>query len=136
MRMLMLMINAIFISTGFLALLFPFQLAHAARVQILTTKSYFVTVSDQCLHGDLMCKRVEYYSVEKSSGKTLRLKGTSDFRTCMDSKGPCEWYGFKFKKGTSVYYVTREQHLKIFENDQLILDEQGNELTWHESDQQ
>lgn len=130
------MINATFIATVVVTLLFPIQLAQAARVQILSTKSYFVTVSDQCLHGDLMCKRVEYYSVEKSSGKTLRLIGTSDFRTCMGSKDPCEWYGSKFKRGTSVYYIDRDKHIKIFKNDQLILDEQGNELTWYESDQQ
>jgi hypothetical protein len=124
------------IALGFLLLVaVPAVGAHNSPF-ILTTPSYKITIWVMCEEGVVDCADVEYLGVNIKTGAAIKLKGEDWIRYCIDDQGdgpgktPCQHLGYKFKNGSTTYYVGEpDGDIEVYQANERILHEKG-EWNW------
>ena len=110
-------------------------LSEQGSTSVLTTSSYVINIRVLCEEGVVDCNDVEYVGENKRSGARVQLKGEDWIRYCQDDQGdgpgrtPCEHLGYKFKNGTTSYYVGDDGDLEVFQGKKRLLHEKG-EWDW------
>lgn len=93
----------------------------------LETPSYNVTIQSNCAEGEVSCDDVSYTGVNKKSGKSIILKGSTWHTLCADGATPCRFLGYKFKNGDVIYTVSEEGILEVVKKgNKVLFSEQGN----------
>lgn len=100
----------------------------AAPAAQLVTKGYDIHIDSQCAEGEVTCERVSYHGVNRSSGQSIRLTGTTRHAPCADGVTPCRFLGYEFRNGDVSYVVAADGTLTVTDGSgQTLLHEQG---TW------
>ena len=98
---------------------------------ILTTPSYKITIKVMCEEGVVACNDVEYLGVHIKTGTSIKLEGEDWIHYCKDDqsdgvgKTPCHHLGYKFKNGSTTYYVGDDGVLEVYQAKKCILHEEG-----------
>ena len=104
-----------------------FLLSSAAYAGTLTTKSYIVTITQQCPEGHVTCDKAKYHGVSKKSGSSIELDGTTLHTKCKDGS-PCRFLGYEFENSNITYRVLESGLLQVIKNkNEVLLEEKG---TW------
>ena len=93
----------------------------------LDTPSYNITIQSNCEEGSVSCDNVSYTGVNKKSGKSITLKGSTSHTLCADGVTPCRFLGYQFKNGDTSYFVSEEGGLEVTNGDEVLVSETG---TW------
>ncbi len=96
-----------------------------AQASTLVTQDYIVTISQNCVEGDVDCDNVTYYGVNTNTGASLDLQGRTVHAPCTDGITPCRFMGYEFFNGAYRYFVAQNGTLQIFQNGQRILEQSG-----------
>ena len=98
---------------------------------ILTTPSYKITIEVMCEEGVVACDDIEYLGVNIKTGASIKLEGEDWIHYCEDDQGdgigktPCQHLGYKFKNGSTTYYVGDNGVLEVYQTKKRILHEEG-----------
>ena len=95
------------------------------KTRELLTDKFKITIEDNCGQEDVACNNVTYVGINRASGKSISLKGSTAHTTCADGVTPCKFLGWTFKSGKITYFVTEDGELTVRDNNKVILDEQG-----------
>lgn len=97
-----------------------------ARADELLTKNYKINIEQKCEEGNVTCDNVTYLGIHRTSGKSIRLKGTTRHTFCKDGVTPCRFLGYEFKNGNISYFVSEDGTLTVTRNKtEVIIDEKG-----------
>lgn len=102
----------------------------SAPAQRLITDSYDVTIEARCEEGVVSCDKVIFRSVDRKSGKRLRLVGEDLHTRCADGVTPCRFLGHIFRHGKLSYIVWENGTFAIRRGSKVLLQEQG---TWEDA---
>ena len=89
----------------------------------LTTPSHVAFVIHHCESGVLDCRDVEYLGVERTTGKSLHMKGSSIL-----SGRARNWMGYKFTDGDTEYRIhvtVQKADLRIYRDGRKLKNEIG-----------
>jgi len=105
-----------------LSLMLPISV-QAGGVFEFQSPAYFIVLINHCERGLLDCRKIEFFSIEKNSGVSLRTKG----KTIVGGNSP-NFYGYEFKSGHLTYsiYLNGDQgNLRIEDKGKIIMHEDG-----------
>lgn len=89
----------------------------------LLTKNYRIVVDRRCSEGNVICDNVTYLGINRKSGKSIKLIGSTWHHMCPDGITPCHFLGYVFKNGNITYYVGGDATLKITQGNKVLLEE-------------
>lgn len=112
--------SRILAATGFLLLAGP------VLADKLVTENYTIEIQEHCGEGVVNCDDVSYHATSHKSGKQLRLKGKALSRMCDDGVTPCQFLGYEFKNGNTIYTVLSTGQLLVTQNGKTLVDESGD----------
>ncbi len=99
--------------------------ANVANAETLKTKNYKVTITRNCLEGNVTCNNVTYLGKNLKTGQSIRLKGKTIHSVGADGVTPSRFLGYEFRNNNFVYRVTADNQLLVFNGKKLILQESG-----------
>lgn len=91
----------------------------------LTTKTYSIILTENCVEGDVACQDVSYIGTNRLNGKSIQLKGRTVVAMCKDGVTPCHHLGYEFRNGKYVYFVAEQGWLEVSKSLKVILHEDG-----------
>jgi len=92
------------------------------------TNDYLIDVERHCPEGYVMCDNISYYSRHKTTGKRMWLSGETIYRKCGDGITPCQFLGYRFKKGDITYLLLDSGSLQVLDGNNDTLFEQQVEF--------
>lgn len=93
----------------------------------LETPSYNVTIVSKCAEGEVTCDNVTYKGVNKKTGKSITLHGSTWHTMCSDGVTPCQFLGYRFENGDVVYTVSEEGILSVVrDGNEVLVNESGS----------
>ncbi|MBN8888124.1 MAG: hypothetical protein J0I77_20595 [Rudaea sp.] len=95
---------------------------------IFTTKSFDIRITEHCEEEVIGCDRVEYFGVNRKTGKSIRLRGKQLHSICADGVTPCHFQGYVFRNSDVTYSIILqgESWLAIRKGGRLLLHESGD----------
>jgi hypothetical protein len=106
--------------------------AQSALASTLVTPSYEITITENCLEGDVACQDVSYTSKNRRTRRTVHLKGRSIVHNCPGDQGdgpgktPCRHVGYEFRTGKTTYAVDDDGRFTVTHGGRVVLEERGN----------
>lgn len=97
----------------------------AAAAERLVTESFEITIDARCEEGTVSCNKVIFRSIDRKSGKRLRLVGEDLHTRCADGVTPCRFLGYVFRDKGLSYIVWEHGTFTIRRGTKVVLEEQG-----------
>jgi hypothetical protein len=91
----------------------------------LETPNYTITITQRCEEYVIGCDHVTYHGVSHKSGNAIDLKGEQEMAMCRDGFTPCHLIGWRFKKGTTEYFVSDNGWLVVKQGSKQLVTEMG-----------
>ena len=104
---------------------FILMIAQVVTAEELLTKNYKIVVNSKCSEGNVTCDNVTYVGINRKTGKSIKLKGSTWHTLCADGVTPCRFQGYIFKNGNVTYFVHQDGYLKVTQNNKVLLEEKG-----------
>ncbi len=108
-----------------LVLFTAFSVQLSAADMVLETKSFRITITELCIEGEIGCSNVEYKGVNKKSGASIFLNGTTYMVKCADGVTPCHVGRYEFTNSDTHYYVYPSGQLEVVKAQKVLVSEQG-----------
>jgi hypothetical protein len=99
----------------------------SSAVATLNTASYRMTVDQHCPEGYVTCEDVRCLEIDKKTGKSIVLLGSTVHATGADGVTPSHFLGYMFKSGQLTYFLGEGGGLQISRGTKVVFEEQG---TW------
>ena len=96
-----------------------------AEAADLITKTYSIAITENCPEGEVGCRDVTYVGTNKTTGKSITLKGKAVMHMCPDRVTPCSHEGYEFKNGYIEYRVKPDGLLVVTRGAKVLVEEQG-----------
>ncbi|WP_171018851.1 hypothetical protein ACONUD_01185 [Microbulbifer harenosus] len=112
-------------SPRILAAALTFLLVSPVVADTLVTDNYTIKIQVNCPEGNVTCDDVSYHGTSHKSGEQLSLKGKTISKTCADGVTPCQFLGYQFKNGNTIYKVLESGQLLVEQNGKTLVDESG-----------
>ncbi|NHZ97532.1 hypothetical protein [Massilia sp. CCM 8734] len=96
----------------------------AARADILITPSFIINIEEECAVEYRVCGKVSYTGTSKKTGQAIVLRGKTVEGKC-DENSFCEFEGYIFRNGTTVYRVSSEGKLTVSQGAKTLVEEKG-----------
>lgn len=90
----------------------------------LVTKNYVVSITSNCVEGEVTCDDVTYHGKSKKSGSEIIIKGRT-LHTHLSDGTPARFLGYKFINGNIVYMVTDFGALTVTQDEKVLVSEHG-----------
>ncbi|WP_332403551.1 hypothetical protein [Vibrio metschnikovii] len=90
----------------------------------LVTKNYVVSITPNCVEGEVTCNDVTYRGKSKKSGNEIILKGHT-LHALLSDGTPSRFLGYKFINGNVVYMVSDSGSLIVTLDEKVLVNEQG-----------
>lgn len=98
----------------------------ASAQAVLLTPRFNITVIG-CEEGHVSCDEVKYIGVNRRTGATIRLKGSTLHTYAQDGVTPSRFLGYRFMNGNTVYQLQLDGVLVVTQSGKPLMREQG---TW------
>ena len=95
----------------------------------LETNNYNITVTVNCMEGNVTCDKVTYEGVNKNNGKSITLNGAT-WHTYSEDGTPSRFLGYRFKSGNIDYLVSESGKLSVIRNKTEVLLEESGAWSW------
>lgn len=96
----------------------------AAQTDTLDTPTYRITIQG-CGEYVVSCDTVKYVGVNKKSGKSIVIVGSTVHAIGADGVTPSSFLGYEFKSGGARYFVSQDGELRVTRGSKVLLEEQG-----------
>ncbi|NHZ87574.1 hypothetical protein F2P45_00785 [Massilia sp. CCM 8733] len=96
----------------------------AARADILITPSFIINIEEACAVEQRVCGKVSYTGTSKKTGQAIVLRGKTVEGKC-DENNSCDFEGYIFKNGATVYRVTSDGKLTVSQGAKTLVQEKG-----------
>ncbi|UOD28614.1 hypothetical protein INH39_24670 [Massilia violaceinigra] len=97
----------------------------AARADILITPSFIINIEEECPVEYRVCGKVSYTGTSKKTGQAIVLRGKTVEGKCEKDTSFCEFEGYIFKNGATVYRVTSDGKLTVSQGAKTLVTEKG-----------
>ncbi|CAH0533230.1 hypothetical protein VST7929_01094 [Vibrio stylophorae] len=98
--------------------------SHFSHAATLTTKHYIVSITSNCMEGEVTCNDVTYTGQSKKTGDKITLKGRT-LHTYLSNGTPSQFLGYQFTHGNVTYRVSESGVLTVTQGEKVLLSEQG-----------
>jgi hypothetical protein len=113
--------------SAFLTAIALFAVPVGLSASTLTTPSYKITIEVRCPEYYVTCEDVIYRAVNRKSGKSITLRGTTVHSIGADGVTPSAFLGYTFKNGKTKYFVGEDGELRVTRGSKVLVEETG---TW------
>lgn len=96
--------------------------------QVLITPGFRIVITRHCAEGMVICDQVSYRGEDRQTGASITLIGSTLYHFCADGMTPCQFLGYVFYNGSTVYEVSDLGLLRVVQGTRILLEEQG---AWH-----
>jgi hypothetical protein len=100
----------------------------AADREVLDTPHFHIVLTLHCEEGEVGCSNITYVGVNKTSGKSIRLHGSTYMVMCADGVTPCHAGFDEFHNGNYRYVIYPDGTLTIMRGKKELLTEKGQWL--------
>ena len=100
-------------------------ISQAGEVETLETRSYKITIERHCEEGVVVCDDMKYVGVNKRTGKSITLSGTTAHTVGADGVTPGHFLGYSFKHGKTKYFVSPAGELEVTREAKVLIKETG-----------
>ncbi|EAZ91585.1 hypothetical protein [Crocosphaera chwakensis] len=101
------------------------EIYDVVSTQTVKTENYKIILRSNCIEGAVTCNHVSYEGINVNTGDSIQLAGKTIHTTCADGLTPCRFLGYKFVNGDYVYFVQSDGSLLVYQENELILQEEG-----------
>jgi hypothetical protein len=99
--------------------------ASANEGSVLNTEHFRIRIIENCSEGEVGCHDVSYLGVNKTTGKSIALKGKNKMHVCSDGITPCHPVYYEFRNGVYRYLVYPDGVFVIEKRGKPIASEKG-----------
>ena len=97
-------------------------LAEAATFE---TATYRILIDVRCPEGHVTCDNVRYVGTNKKTGKSITLRGSTVHSYANDGATPTQFQGYRFRNGSTEYFVSEHGYLEVTSGDKTLVYEEG-----------
>ena len=89
------------------------------------TPSFVILIDQRCPEGYVTCNDVKYVGTSKKTGKTITLIGATVHSRGADGVTPTQFQGYRFKNGSTEYFVSAHGYLEVKRGEKVLVYETG-----------
>src|ERR1051326_794696 len=106
-------------------LFFSLVIAATASEERFETASFVILIDQRCPEGYVTCDNVKYVGTSKKTGKSITLIGATYHSVGADGVTPTQFQGYRFKKGSTEYFVSIHGYLEVKRGKKVLEWEKG-----------
>jgi hypothetical protein len=106
-------------------LFFSLVIAATASEERFETASFVILIDQRCPEGYVTCDNVKYVGTSKKTGKSIMLIGATYHSVGADGLTPTQFQGYRFKKGSTEYFVSIQGYLEVKRGKKVLVWETG-----------
>jgi hypothetical protein len=93
------------------------------------TASFLILIDQRCPEGYVTCDHVKYVGTSKKTGRSIMLIGSTVHSRGADGVTATQFQGYRFKNGSTEYFVSIHGYLEIKRRGKVLVYEAG-EWDW------